>query len=158
MDKKSKYLIPVLTLGLLFLFFIYLLYKHQTSIVKNSKANPTNLGTWNPNVFYDPVKTSHFLSSDPKHGQTFKTLPKTVTLTFDAPLQQGSYFKAEVWDENYIKGGEGGVSFSGDRKTMTGKLENAAITGMYEVMYTVCFANEQCQDGSFRFLVDPTKK
>ncbi|MBI3485946.1 copper resistance protein CopC [Candidatus Daviesbacteria bacterium] len=156
MRGKNTLIILVLALSLLSVLF-YLLTKEKP-VAKTTTPKSTNLGSWNPNLFDDPVNTNHFLSSDPKHGQAFKTLPKTISLTFDTPLQKGSYFKAEVWDENYIDGGERGVSFSDDHKTMTGKLEDDAITGIYVVMYTACFTNEKCQDGNFRFLVDPNTK
>lgn len=170
MNKKAFLgLLFIIVVGILYTQFVQGKKSPQISSQKLTKWNVynfyqpvktkhINLGTWNPNVFYDPVKTSHFLTSDPKHGQTFKTFPKIITLTFDAPLQKGSYFKAEIWDENYIEGGNPGVSFSDDRKTMTGKLGDNAMIGMYEVMYTVCFVNEECKNGSYRFLVDPVKR
>ncbi len=152
MNKK------ILILAILAAIILGSLLYSQKSLKKTVPIAHSNLGNWNPNLFYDPINTKHFLTSTPKHGQTFNSLPETVSLTFDTPLQEGSYLKAEVWDENYIEGGESGVSFSPDKKTMTGKIEHNAITGMYVVMYTACFQSESCQDGYYRFLVDPNKK
>lgn len=97
----------------------------------------------------EQVKSAHFVSSQPIHGDTLNAAPKKVLLNFDFTLGSGS--KATVTNMGKVVSAED-VEISADKLSFEVPITGGG-SGVYNVNYTACWPDGSCHNGSFSFSV-----
>lgn len=126
----------------------------QRVVVTDEENNPQASGspqsqtTTTDSEPLDQVKSAHFVSAQPVHGDTLNAAPTKVVLKFNFTLGSDSKISIMV----------NGKEVAGDTEVSVDKLSlNAPITsedpGIYNVRYTACWPDGSCHDGTFSFSV-----
>ncbi|MBI3956412.1 MAG: copper resistance protein CopC [Candidatus Kerfeldbacteria bacterium] len=102
------------------------------------------------------IKTPHFETSTPAHGDTLAAPPVNVVIDFNFDLALPSsiaIFKKGI-DEPVYQNGEMVIDESKVAMRVNAKQEMP--DGDYIVKYTACWPDQTCHDGRFEFAIDRT--
>lgn len=97
----------------------------------------------------DLVKSAHFVSSQPVHGDTLNAVPQKVTIKFNFVLGTGSTIEVTNAGNDVTSGVE---EVSADKLTLSVPV-SSTDSGVYNVNYTACWPDKSCHNGSFSFSV-----
>jgi methionine-rich copper-binding protein CopC len=100
------------------------------------------------------LRSPHFVSSTPKHGDVLKQAPSSVSINFDFVLSD----KTTV---NVTRDGTmvplSSTAIASNKLSLTSTLGGASSNGVYLVAYNACWPDGSCHDGQFAFHVDSTQ-
>lgn len=105
-----------------------------------------------PQGDFENIKTPHFVSSDPVNNAVLTKGPSQVTINFNFNLAAGS--KISVTANGNDVTTTQGTKISSDKLSMTA-LINPIEPATYKVLYTACWPDGSCHNGSFGFTVKP---
>jgi len=120
----------------------------QTAATENSaKVQPK--ANFSPQTFQN-IKSAHFVSSEPANNARFAAPISELKLTFNFDLaSSGSKISVMREGEEVTTGA---TQVIGDSLILSVPVKTDT-TGNYKVIYTACWFDKSCHDGSFGFSV-----
>ena len=98
----------------------------------------------------DQRLAAHFVSSNPKHGETLGMLPEKLSLNFDFTLAKNSTIAIS---KDGAPLATMAPEYDARSLMMSTALPKTAGAGTYVVSYKACWPDQSCHDGLFAFVV-----
>ncbi len=105
---------------------------------------------------YVPLPPTHFIDSTPSRGEVYAAQPVNVTLNFNTDL--GSDSTVTVRSPDGWQWQQGNIAIEDFQTALKAPLKANLPDGEYAVDYQACFIDRSCEQGSFPFSIDSSRK
>lgn len=99
--------------------------------------------------FTAEIRVDSLLGSNPPHGVIYSFVPKTVSISLNKAIADGSRFTVSKDGKEYSASS---VAIDYANNKMSRTFYSAAPDGIYTVSYRACTASG-CQDGNYQFAI-----